>query len=348
MSENPKSPCDRSETKYYTDQIYKVTFRTADVKDAGTDSNISIRLFGTCRGSAPDGGTNWIEVNALISGDAFTRGDSDELILTRALTQDVGPVEKIELHHDGLYDGPAWRMDYINIEYLPVPGTLSTFRYPYEIDDTTLTLTRTWPPAGGTIDIKTGAEEKIEQRTWFEFVDNTEGSVELTFEIAWNMNLEKERVAGKSIQKTQTSSVTSGAGLEIKGVFNMSTEVANSLSNQINQSIQTSVQEGETYEINKLIQVPPHQLLILKCTLFKQVLHGTASRIDGGTSIDLPFTKLKGFSLEPELSFFTVDQVAAGEHWVVLGKEKELESLIKQIEAENAAKDAQVLVHQAA
>ncbi|WP_090738928.1 PLAT/LH2 domain-containing protein [Paenibacillus sp. Mc5Re-14] len=80
---------------------YVVTVNTAKLKDAGTDSNISITLYGS----------NGDYATATLNG-SFEQGDSDT---TRISTSNLGDIRKITIRTDGSGHKPGWKIANIKI-----------------------------------------------------------------------------------------------------------------------------------------------------------------------------------------------------------------------------------------
>ncbi|WP_328800044.1 PLAT/LH2 domain-containing protein [Paenibacillus sp. LX16] len=80
---------------------YVVTVNTANLKDAGTDSNISITLYGS----------NGDYATATLNG-SFEQGDSDT---TRISTSNLGDIRKITIRTDGSGYKPGWKIANVKI-----------------------------------------------------------------------------------------------------------------------------------------------------------------------------------------------------------------------------------------
>jgi hypothetical protein len=79
---------------------WTVTVKTVDERGAGSDANVSIKLFGD-RGNT--------ENLRLESGaNDFERGESNTF---KIQTKDIGPLQKIRIGHDGKGFGSGWMMD---------------------------------------------------------------------------------------------------------------------------------------------------------------------------------------------------------------------------------------------
>ncbi|MGW2602728.1 PLAT/LH2 domain-containing protein, partial [Streptomyces klenkii] len=86
---------------------YKVTITTADEYQAGTDSNLRLIIKGSC------GNTHQVTLNPLLSGNAFERGDVDEVTLKSY--ENVGALQGAEISSDGRYSASAWKMSSLKI-----------------------------------------------------------------------------------------------------------------------------------------------------------------------------------------------------------------------------------------
>jgi len=87
---------------------YNVKVKTGDVRNAGTDADVSLKIFG----SRGDTG-----VKVLRSSDnhtnKFERGKVDEFKIE---CQDIGKIERIQIGHNGKGVGSGWFLDEVEIE----------------------------------------------------------------------------------------------------------------------------------------------------------------------------------------------------------------------------------------
>eukprot|EP00899_Mesostigma_viride_P006814 jgi/Mesvir1/16133/Mv08410-RA.4 len=83
---------------------YRVLVATSDIKGAGTDANVSIKLFGS-NGETPS-------IRLSSSKDDFERGNVDEFFFT---SPDIGPVERILIGHDSKGVGASWHLDHVKV-----------------------------------------------------------------------------------------------------------------------------------------------------------------------------------------------------------------------------------------
>ncbi|MEX2285083.1 MAG: PLAT/LH2 domain-containing protein [Gemmatimonadota bacterium] len=86
---------------------YRVTVRTGDDLDAGTDANITIRLVGS------KGSTNEVRLNGLVSGNAFERGATDVSTFTGF---DIGRIDTLFVRHDNMYAAAGWQLRDVVVE----------------------------------------------------------------------------------------------------------------------------------------------------------------------------------------------------------------------------------------
>ncbi|MGR6127148.1 PLAT/LH2 domain-containing protein [Paenibacillus sp. SER-28] len=80
---------------------YVVTVNTGSIADSGTDSNISITLYGS----------NGDYVTAALTG-SFEKGDSDT---TRISTSNLGDIRKVTIRTDGSGNKSGWRLANIKV-----------------------------------------------------------------------------------------------------------------------------------------------------------------------------------------------------------------------------------------
>jgi len=81
---------------------YHIVIKTSQLKDSGTDSNLTITIFGT---------KNNAYQKFNLSG-AFERGSIDTLDVNIA---DIGSIRKVTLATDGSGNKPGWRPEYVEI-----------------------------------------------------------------------------------------------------------------------------------------------------------------------------------------------------------------------------------------
>jgi hypothetical protein len=79
---------------------YRITVVTGSVKDAGTDANVYLTLFGAYGNS----GERLLD-NA---SNNFERGHTD--VFSREMA-DLGPIDRIRIRHDGHGDKDGWYLD---------------------------------------------------------------------------------------------------------------------------------------------------------------------------------------------------------------------------------------------
>ena len=97
---------------------YDVAVTTSDVKNAGTDSNVFIRMFGTARGT----GSIRLAAHATKTNRLFLRGSTDNFTLYQI---DVGDLNRLAVWTDGrnLSDqGPTWHLKSVTIRKISHGG----------------------------------------------------------------------------------------------------------------------------------------------------------------------------------------------------------------------------------
>lgn len=83
---------------------------TDDISGAGTDSNITVQLFGT------KGTSKTIRLNGRLSGDAFEEGDTDTVTVSDL--GDLGAIVKLNIASDGSYSGSDWHLQDVTVTRL--------------------------------------------------------------------------------------------------------------------------------------------------------------------------------------------------------------------------------------
>ncbi len=101
---------------------YKFTIHTVDQANAGTDSNIFLKLYGD-RGISPE-----VRLNKYISGNAFERNKTDTCSIE--YDKDYGEIYMIEVRSDMQYAAPDWLCDYFKIEKKDDPDYSITVQFP--------------------------------------------------------------------------------------------------------------------------------------------------------------------------------------------------------------------------
>jgi hypothetical protein len=90
---------------------YEITVYTSDIKDAGTDANVFLRIFGTARNT----GSLRLASHAPITTRLYMRGSVDRFIVGAA---DVGAPNKVSLWTDGRNAsdlGSSWHCDKVTV-----------------------------------------------------------------------------------------------------------------------------------------------------------------------------------------------------------------------------------------
>ena len=87
---------------------YEVSIKTGNKTGAGTDSNIYLTLDGVL------GRTKEIQVNSLISGNAFERNNTDTFMLKNITNIGEFP-RSVKIRSDGKFAGAAWYLESITI-----------------------------------------------------------------------------------------------------------------------------------------------------------------------------------------------------------------------------------------
>lgn len=106
---------------------YDLAVTTSDVKNAGTDSNIFIRMFGTARGT----GSIRLAAHATKTNRLFLRGSTDNFTIYQI---DVGDLNRLSIWTDGrnLNDqGPTWHLHAVTVRKISHGGhTDVTWTFP--------------------------------------------------------------------------------------------------------------------------------------------------------------------------------------------------------------------------
>eukprot|EP00056_Hartaetosiga_gracilis_P011787 m.180988 g.180988 ORF g.180988 m.180988 type:complete len:2129 (+) comp13581_c0_seq3:61-6447(+) len=123
---------------------YKVSVHTADVRYAGTDANVWIRIYGA------EGDTGEIKLEkSLTYTNKWERNHIDEFVLNAL---DLGDLTKIRIGHDGKGAGAGWCLDKVVID-APLSGKTWTFNCGEWLDSKSGdgSLERTLTPESGEI-----------------------------------------------------------------------------------------------------------------------------------------------------------------------------------------------------
>jgi hypothetical protein len=84
---------------------YRIVVVTGAMKDAGTDADVYITLFGT------EGNSGERQLDN--SGNDFERGHTDVYSITM---EDIGDLEKIRIRHNNKHDKPGWFLDRVTVQ----------------------------------------------------------------------------------------------------------------------------------------------------------------------------------------------------------------------------------------
>lgn len=85
---------------------YEVTFYTGDVNKAGTDAPIKLTVFG-------ENGTS-SKQQVEKKGERFERGRAD---LVKMELDDIAPIKKIRVEHDGKSSRPDWFLEKVCVQW---------------------------------------------------------------------------------------------------------------------------------------------------------------------------------------------------------------------------------------
>ncbi len=89
---------------------YRLKINTGNVRGAGTDSDIYVKLSGT------KGETNEVEISGLYNGNAFEKGTSHSVVAS--FDKNVGEIQKVTVRSDMSGVGPDWFLD--SVQVVPV------------------------------------------------------------------------------------------------------------------------------------------------------------------------------------------------------------------------------------
>eukprot|EP00951_Prasinocladus_malaysianus_P028306 scaffold257351_cov37-Prasinocladus_malaysianus.AAC.1 len=79
---------------------YELVFKTADVRGAGTDADVSVTMIGSVGSFGP--------YQLPAGAEHFERGRKDTFVIE---TTDIGRLEQLEVTHNGKGLGPAWMLE---------------------------------------------------------------------------------------------------------------------------------------------------------------------------------------------------------------------------------------------
>ncbi|RDD42008.1 Lipoxygenase homology domain-containing protein 1 [Trichoplax sp. H2] len=108
----------KSDTPLLKTTSYHISVKTGDVRNAGTDANVFIQIFG----AKDDTGRVRLK-QSLNTSNKFERNRIDKFIIEAA---QIGKIEKIIIGHDGKGLGSGWFLDYIELD-VPSVGRLYRF-----------------------------------------------------------------------------------------------------------------------------------------------------------------------------------------------------------------------------
>ncbi len=97
---------------------YNVKVKTGDVRNAGTDADVTLKMFG----SRGDSGAKVLR-SSDNHGNKFERGKVDEFMIEG---EDIGKIERIQIGHDGKGAGSGWFLDGVEID-VPSKGVRYMF-----------------------------------------------------------------------------------------------------------------------------------------------------------------------------------------------------------------------------
>nr|KAI8760088.1 lipoxygenase homology domain-containing protein 1-like [Biomphalaria glabrata] len=115
-----------SGTQMLSTTTYHVSVKTGNVSGAGTDANVSLKIFGT------NGDTGNLQLRqSENSNNKFERGKTD---LFKLEATDIGKIKKIKIGHDNSKLGAAWYLEEVNID-IPSKGQHYSFPCRRWLDD---------------------------------------------------------------------------------------------------------------------------------------------------------------------------------------------------------------------
>lgn len=118
---------------------YKVMVHTMDIKNAGTDADVFLEVFGrTKEGKSVSSGRTQLRNS---STNLFERGNSDAFVIT---CPDLGTLERLVVAHNNRGVGPGWALGSIEVTstrtsetvLFPYNGWLDLKQEPYAIEAT--------------------------------------------------------------------------------------------------------------------------------------------------------------------------------------------------------------------
>jgi lipoxygenase homology domain-containing protein 1 len=105
-------------TQFLDTVSYNIKVKTGDIRNAGTDARVMLKIFG----EKGDSGNRHLK-NSDNTSNKFERGRLDEF---RVEADDLGKIEKIKIGHNGKGLGSGWFLDFVEID-VPSQG----LRYKY-------------------------------------------------------------------------------------------------------------------------------------------------------------------------------------------------------------------------
>lgn len=95
-------------SQYLDKTTYNVKVKTGDVRNAGTDARVTLKIFG----KNGDTGDRALK-SSLTNKNKFERGRLDEFVLE---ADDIGKIEKIKIGQNGKGPASGWFLDYVEID----------------------------------------------------------------------------------------------------------------------------------------------------------------------------------------------------------------------------------------
>ena len=239
---------------------FKVTIHTGTRSGSGTDANVWLQVKGV------DGITDKTRLNALVSGNAFENGDTNEF--TFLIPQKIGNPDALTFELEGAYAGNDWY----------VPDVLVTGRSgtPVRFTIDKFLTTDMDPKLQGTfsadmkrriLTAKGDLGEDMRLVPEVQVQHNISGATSRPFKFTFTSGVENsiELMNGSNDTNTQSVSVTGRVGAD-SDIAAVSVTAGLEFSQEVQQSVTQGLTFANETSTEQLFDIPPNSIMFVECT----------------------------------------------------------------------------------
>lgn len=241
---------------------YVIETKTADIKDAGTDSGIYIQLIGEKGISS--------ELKHDNKEDNHERGKIDIISNSNTRAENVGWLRQIRVRSDGKNDQPGWIVNYVKI-------TDPSYKLTWRVDlnrsiDKNHGLEVTADVPVSFPELQEGVLKKIYLGVDITHQANLTGPSDLTFKHEFS----HEYLKGVSVDLTQTKTIEGSISLGAKFFDLLDSKFSLSMTKSISKTLKSTEQTKNTWKNSIEYIIPKGEAITIACMYFQNMLLGVA------------------------------------------------------------------------